>query len=88
MQGANKFFPARFFNFLLKSGTISYEITSQDETNMKNKLIHENYILPSRSNRHATLSLAAAIDIFMDMAMEHAELLNVGITEFNKHYSG
>ena len=51
---------------------------------MENKLIHENYILPSRSNRHATLSLPAAIDIFMDMAMEHAELLNVGITEFNK----
>jgi len=51
---------------------------------MENRLIHENYILPSRSNRHATLSLSSAIDIFMDMAMEHAEGLNVGITEFNK----
>ena len=51
---------------------------------MINKLTHDNYILPSRSNRHATLSFPAAIDIFMDMAMEHAELLNIGITEFNK----
>ena len=51
---------------------------------MENKLIHENYILPSRSNLHAALSLSSAIDIFMDMAMEHAELLSVGITEFNK----
>ncbi len=51
---------------------------------MLNRLTHENYILPSRSNRHATLDLASAIDIFMDMAMEHAELLNIGITEFNK----
>lgn len=53
---------------------------------MENKLSHFNYVLPSRSNRHAQLGLSDAIDIFMDLAMEHAELLGLGITEFNpKH---
>ena len=50
---------------------------------MLNKLSHINYILPSRSDYNAELGLSDAIDIFMDMAMEHAELLGLGITEFN-----
>ena len=50
---------------------------------MLNKLTHTNYILPSRSNYNAQLGLSDAIDIFMDMAMEHAELIDLGITAFN-----
>ena len=50
---------------------------------MLNKLTHTDYILPSRSNYNAQLGLSDAIDIFMDMAMEHAEHLNLGITAFN-----
>ena len=53
---------------------------------MQNKLTKTDFILPSRSDYNAELSLPDAIDIFMDMAMEHAELLDLGITAFNpKH---
>ena len=50
---------------------------------LNNKLIKTDYILPSRSNWQAELSLSDSIDIFMDMAMEHAELLGLGITAFS-----
>ncbi len=50
---------------------------------MQNKLIKQDYVLPSRSNWNAELSLSDCIDIFLDMAMEHAELLDLGITAFN-----
>ncbi|MBR3039511.1 MAG: hypothetical protein IKI20_02475 [Lachnospiraceae bacterium] len=50
---------------------------------MQNKLTKTDYILPSRSDWNAELGLADTIDIFMDMAMEHAELLKIGISEFN-----
>lgn len=53
---------------------------------VNNKLIKTDYILPSRSNWNAELSLSDSVDIFMDMAMEHAELLGLGITGFSpKH---
>lgn len=50
---------------------------------MQNTLSKTDYILPSRSNYNAELSLSHTIDVFMDMAMEHAELLGIGITGFN-----
>ena len=50
---------------------------------MQNTLSKTDYILPSRSNYNAELSLSHTIDVFMDMAMEHAELLNIGISNFN-----
>ena len=54
------------------------------EQTIMNKLTHHGFVLPSRSNRLAELGLSDSIDIFMDLAMEHAELLGVGITGFNK----
>ncbi|MBQ6637985.1 MAG: hypothetical protein IJH82_04950 [Lachnospiraceae bacterium] len=50
---------------------------------MQNKLTKTDFVLPSRSNYNAELSLPDSIDIFMDMAMEHAELLGLGITAFS-----
>ena len=51
---------------------------------MKNKLTKEELILPSRCDYKAEIGLAATVDMFLDMAMEHAEELNVGITEYSK----
>lgn len=65
---------------------ISAYLRKKEEEMMQNKLTKTDYILPSRSNWNAELGLADTIDIFMDMAMEHAENLRIGISEFNpKH---